>query len=343
MVAAEGRDTSHPRVVVFGAGAIGCWVGGTLAAAGVPVTLVGRPRVMAELERGVRVIELDGTERTAQLALATEPSAARDADVVLVTVKSAATAEAASLLGGVVPDGCAIVSLQNGIRNAEILRASLSGKRVVTGMVEFNVVRAAPGTYRRTTSGRLMFERSDAGARLVAAGLAAGIACEQRDDMRAVQWAKLVLNLNNAINALSNVPLASELAQRDFRRVLAAAQREALRALATAGEPIAKLSPLPTTWLPRVLSLPDWLFARIAKRFVAVDPAARSSMWDDFEARRVTEVDFLQGEIVALAERAGRTAPVNATLARLVHAAEAGGKRQFTARELLAEIAAAAR
>lgn len=209
MVAAEGRDTSHPRVVVFGAGAIGCWVGGTLAAAGVPVTLVGRPRVMAELERGVRVIELDGTERTAQLALATEPSAARDADVVLVTVKSAATAEAASLLGGVVPDGCAIVSLQNGIRNAEILRASLSGKRVVTGMVEFNVVRAAPGTYRRTTSGRLMFERSDAGARLVAAGLAAGIACEQRDDMRAVQWAKLVLNLNNAINALSNVPLAS--------------------------------------------------------------------------------------------------------------------------------------
>jgi 2-dehydropantoate 2-reductase len=333
----------HPRVAVFGAGAIGCWVGGRLAAAGVPVTLIGRPRVMAELEHGVRVIELDGSERTAELALATEPAAARDADVVLVTVKSAATAEAGNLLGAVMGDGVAVVSLQNGVRNAEILREALPGRRVVTGMVEFNVVRAAAGTYRRTTSGRLMFERSEAGERLVTAGLAAGIACEQRDDMRAVQWAKLVLNLNNAINALSNVPLARELAQRDYRRVLAAAQREALAVLTAAGEPMAKLSPLPMTWLPRVLSLPDWLFARVAKRFVAVDPAARSSMWDDFEAGRVTEVDFLQGEIVARAERIGRLAPVNAALARLVHAAEAGGKRQFTARELLAEIAAAPR
>jgi 2-dehydropantoate 2-reductase len=328
-------EASHPRVAVFGAGAVGGWVGGQLAAAGVKVTLVGRPRVMAELEHGVRVIELDGSERRVALALATEPAAVRDAEVVLVTVKSAATAEAGRLLAGEVADGAAVVSLQNGVRNADVLREALPGRRVVTGMVEFNVARTAPGTYRRTTSGRLMFERGDASARLVAACLAAGIDSEQRDDMRAVQWAKLVLNLNNAINALSNVPLASELAERNYRRVLAAAQREALSVLAAAREPIAKLSPLPMTWLPRILELPDWLFAVIAKRVVAVDPTARSSMWDDFEAGRPTEVDYLQGEIVALAERIGRTAPVNATLARLVHAVEAGGKRELAARELL--------
>jgi 2-dehydropantoate 2-reductase len=341
-VASEPRSAvSYPRVAVFGAGAIGCWVGGKLASAGVPVTLIGRPRVMAELGRGPRVIELDGSERTAELVLATEPGAARDAELVLVTVKSAQTAEAARLLADAIAAPAAIVSLQNGVRNADVLREALPGRRVVTGMVEFNVARVAPGTYRRTTSGRLMFERGDDSARLVAACLAAGIASEQRDDIRAVQWAKLVLNLNNAINALSNVPLARELAQRDYRRVLAAAQREALTVLAAASEPIAKLSPLPMRWLPRILELPDWLFTVIAKRVVAVDPTARSSMWDDFQVGRPTEVDYLQGEVVSLAERIGRTAPVNATLARLVHAAEAGGKRELAARELLEAVSSA--
>jgi 2-dehydropantoate 2-reductase len=91
-------------------------------------------------------------------------------------------------------------------------------------------------------------------------------------------------------------------------------------------------------WLPRILELPDWLFTVIAKRVVAVDPTARSSMWDDFQAGRPTEVDYLQGEVVSLAERIGRTAPVNATLARLVHAAEAGGKRELAAHELLEAV-----
>ena len=316
------------RIVVFGAGAIGCWIGGRLAVGGADVTLVGRPRVLDELARGLQVSELGGGQWTVHPALATEVV---DAELILVTVKSAQTADAARALAGTTGT---IVSLQNGVRNVPLLRAALPGRRVVAGMVPFNVVRRGPGSYHRGSGGTLKVENIDAAAPFTEACLRADLACELRDDMAAVQWAKLVMNLNNAINALSGLPLATELAQRAFRRVLAAAQREALGLLREARIRIARLTAVPPRWMPPLLELPDAVFHRLAGRVVAIDPYARSSMWDDLEARRPTEIPYINGEIVALAERLGTRAPINAALVELIGAAEAGGKRDFTGEQL---------
>ena len=122
---------------------------------------------------------------------------------------------------------------------------------------------------------------------------------------------------------------------------LAAAQREALVQLQQRKQPIARLTPLPATWLPRLLELPDGVFRRFAHRLLAIDPLARSSLQDDLVAGRPTEIDWLQGEIVRLAEAMGQTAPVNHRLLELVHAAEQGGRRDWTGPELLNEIRAA--
>jgi 2-dehydropantoate 2-reductase len=325
-------------IAVFGAGAIGCWVGGKLAAAGAEVTLIGRPRVMTELAGGLRVTDLDGGDVTCTPRLATDPAAASTADLVLVTVKSAQTAEAGAALARVLPESAVVVSLQNGLRNAEVLRATLPGRRVLAAMVPFNVVHRAPGVYHRASAGALRIDDDPAAAPLLAACKQAGLPIEVRPDMRAVQWAKLVMNLNNAINALSGLPLAAELAQRGFRRCLAAAQREALELLALAHEDVAKLTPIPPRWMPRLLEVPDPVFRLLASRVVAIDPHARSSMWDDLEAGRPTEIDQLQGEVVALAERHGRNPPVNRALVRLIREAEAGGKRDYTGDELLARV-----
>jgi 2-dehydropantoate 2-reductase len=321
------------RIAVFGAGAIGCWIGGRLAAGGVDVTLIGRPRLIDEAGDGLAISELGGGSWTVRPRLATEASAAAGADVVLVTVKSAATAEAARALAPVAPSP--VLSLQNGVRNVEVLRAGLPGRRVVAGMVPYNVVRVGPGAYHRASSGTLVIEELPA---FVAACRAAGVPLEVRRDLASVQWAKLVMNLNNAINALSGLPLASELADRDFRRCLAAAQREALAVLEAAQVPIAQLGPLPPRWIARLLPLPDAVFRRLARRLIAIDPRARSSMWDDLEARRATEIDYIQGEVVALGDRTGIAAPVNRALIALVRAAETGGKRDFTGRELRAAL-----
>jgi 2-dehydropantoate 2-reductase len=330
--------TQPRRIAIFGAGAVGCWVGGRLASGGAEVTLIGRARVLEELAGGLRTTDLDGGEAVVELGpglqVATEPDAARGAALVLVTVKSAQTADAGAQLAPILPDGAVVVSLQNGVRNADVLRAALPGRRVLAAMVPFNVIRRGPGAYHRASAGVLRVDDDPAAAPLLEACRAAALPIESRRDMAAVQWGKLVLNLNNAINALSGLPLATELAQRPFRRCLAAAQREALELLARAGLPVAKLTAIPPRWIPRLLVVPDRVFRILGRRVVAIDPAARSSMWDDLEAGRPTEIDHLQGEIVELARRAGGDAPVNRALADLVRAAEAGGRRDFSGAEL---------
>ncbi|WP_282706762.1 ketopantoate reductase C-terminal domain-containing protein, partial [Glycomyces tenuis] len=160
----------------------------------------------------------------------------------------------------------------------------------------------------------------------------------QRDDMAGVQAAKLLLNLNNAVNALSGLPLAEELSRRAYRRCLAAAQREALAAFAAAGIAPAKLTPLPPKWIPALLGTPDAVFTAAASRMLAIDPLARSSMWEDLEAGRTTEVDHLNGEIVSLARAHGTEAPVNERLVALVRDAESGGRRDWAGEDLLAEL-----
>jgi len=325
-------------IAVFGAGAIGCWVGGRLAAGGATVRLIGRARVMEEVRRGLRVTQLDGPEAIAAVEATTDPAAVAGAGVVLVAVKSAQTAEAGAQLARVLPAGATVVSLQNGVRNHAVLRAALPQRRVLAAMVPFNVTRRGPGSYHRGTSGRLMIDDDPAAVPLLEACRAAGLAIEPRGDMAAVQWAKLVLNLNNAINALSGQPLAAQLAQRGFRRCIAAAQREALAALRGVRQPLARLTAIPPAWMPRLLTLPDAVFSRLAGRVVAVDPHARSSMWDDLEAGRPTEIAYLQGEIVALAEQLGRTAPINRALVGMIRAAEAGGRRDYAAAELCAAL-----
>ncbi len=123
-----------------------------------------------------------------------------------------------------------------------------------------------------------------------------------------------------------------------FRRCLAAAQREALELLQIAKQPVAKLTAIPPRWMPLLLSAPDVLFSRLATRVVAIDPHARSSMWDDLASGRPTEIDYLQGEVVALAGKLGRSAPVNRKLVELIRTAETGGKRDFTASQLQAAL-----
>ncbi|WP_460663502.1 2-dehydropantoate 2-reductase N-terminal domain-containing protein [Kribbella swartbergensis] len=143
------------RIVVYGAGGIGCYVGGRLAATGTPVTFVGRQRMADELAaHGLRLTDyLGGDLRVAEVRYETSPAAAAEADLVLVTVKSAATETAAGELAGVLKPGAIVVSFQNGVRNGELLRARLTDQVVVPGMVPFNVLNRSTTTSCRC-SGR---------------------------------------------------------------------------------------------------------------------------------------------------------------------------------------------
>jgi 2-dehydropantoate 2-reductase len=329
------------RISIYGAGAVGCYLGGRLAAGGANVAFIGRRGIGEELrQHGLTLTHYDGRNwhvPPETVAFSTEPDAAASADLILVTVKSGSTAQAAAELAALAAPSAVVISFQNGIGNADVLRAALPGRSVLAGMVPFNVVRRGPGGFHQASEGEPEVENAAALAPFLADFTSAGLALRRHRDMLPVQWAKLLLNLNNAVNALSALPLQQELAQRAYRRCLALAQAEALALLKQAGIQPARLTPLPAAWIPALLRLPDALFARLARKMLAIDPSARSSMADDLAAGRRTEVDWINGEVVRLAQRLGGSAAVNERLTALVHQAE-HSPRRWSGDALLAEL-----
>lgn len=317
------------KIAVLGAGLIGTYIGGRLAAAGADVTLIGRARVLNDLrDNGLRLTDVSGVEATVpadRLKLSSDPAALAGADLILLTVKSIGTESAAAEIERFASPNAIVVSLQNGVSNADHLRRLLPDMTIVAGMVPYNVAQPGPGHYHKGTMGHLHVEDVPAMRTHAAPFAAAGIPLTLSTDMAGILWAKLVVNLNNAANALSGLPLMQQLANRTHRRALALSQHEALALLRRAGIRPAKVFALPTWLLPHVMSLPNglyrWVMARGGTR---IDRHARSSMAEDLALGRPTEIDYLNGEFVALAQRLGRTAPVNARVVELVRAAEAG-------------------
>jgi 2-dehydropantoate 2-reductase len=320
------RDT---RIAIAGAGSIGCYVGGCLALAERQVILLARPRIEDALRQGgLQVSDLEGRDRSikpdALVVTADAAVALLEADVILVTVKSGATQDMAALIKAHARPDAMVISLQNGVGNADRLRAGLAGRTVLAGMVPFNVVQSPDGEQplrvHRASDGKVMIEDGVAG--LVDLLGVEGLAVAAHGDMKAVLWGKLLMNLNNALVALSGLPLATELADRRWRLILAGQIDEALSAMKASGIKPARIAGLRPALLPKVLRLPDWLFKLLARRMLAIDPEARSSMWDDLQRGRPTEIDELQGAILRLADSAGMPAPLIKQVAGLVRAAE---------------------
>ncbi|MEV0685914.1 2-dehydropantoate 2-reductase [Nocardia sp. NPDC050378] len=335
------------RVLVLGAGSVGVFVGGQLAAAGMEVIFVGRQRVLDDIaEHGLRLTDLDGGATEVgpdRFGLALAPDEPERADLVLVTVKSADTAAAARAVAGRLRPGTPVVSLQNGIGNDTVIREILPTSVVLAGMVMFNVVHRGEGRFHRASDGVVAIQDDPVVDRFADRFREAGLPLRRHRDLRPVQWAKLLLNLNNPINALSGRPLREELADRDYRRCLALTQSEALAVMNTARIRPAQLTPVPPELMVHLLRVPDSLFRRVFGRVLAIDPVARSSMADDLARGKRTEIAWLCGEIVRLGEMVGRPTPVNRRLVELIRAAESGDERRFSGSRLFAELTAAAR
>jgi 2-dehydropantoate 2-reductase len=330
------------NIAVLGAGSIGVYVGGALLASGVNVTLIGRAAMQARLAReGLTLTDLKGrrTQLAAdQIRFTQDPGALTEADLVLVTVKSADTAQAAQLIAVHGKVSALVLSLQNGVGNADALRQTLPKHTVLAGMVPFNVVQLGESQFHRGTEGEIAVEQAPALGAWHGAFSAAQLPLVEHANFVAVQWGKLLLNLNNPINALSCLPLKTQLSQRAYRRCFALLIKETLGVLAVAGIEPTKVVRLGPKMLPLVLSLPDVVFSQVARAMLRIDPQARSSMWEDLQAGRRTEVDYLSGAVIELAESLGIKAPLNQNIVNLVRAAEAGTQPSLSGPEMLTAL-----
>lgn len=331
----------------MGAGAIGLYVGGMLAEAGARVVFAARGRTLDSISRGLSLSRYDGFKaalKPEQYEVGGVDSLGT-CDMVLFCTKSADTEAAAVDLARVLKADATVISLQNGVGNVEMLKRLLPHNQVVAGTVPFNVVRLSPNAVHCAMEGPVLIGSSDASTKMAALAAGSRLKLQVHDNLDAMQWGKLMLNLNNGLNVLSGLPLRRQFEDPGYRTVLAMAMEELLAALDAAGISVIGATRTSPRLIPKVLRLPTWLFRLVASQQLRMDETARSSSWDDLKAGREPETRFLNGAVCSLAEAHGRTAPVNELICRLVGEAFAakispempGDQILALAREALAE------
>ena len=288
-----------------------------------PVTLIGRAKTVAQLGQGYTI-----AGQPVHPEVTDEPAALASASLIVLTVRSTDLEEAVATLGSHAHSDTPVLCLLNGISPAERIAAALPEFEVIRGMVPYNIVWTSDVALQHQSTGQITASQHKITEALRDAvpGLVT-----LSDPIEPVLWGKLLLNLNNPINALAGIDLHAQLSRHGYRRIYAAVLREALQVLGRAGLQPAQVAAVPPHRAVRALGLPDWLFNRFVLPRQNISPGAMTSMARDLAAGRPAEIDTINGDVVRLATVHGQTAPINAKLVALVREAKTSGRRYSAA------------
>jgi 2-dehydropantoate 2-reductase len=296
------------RFIIYGAGGIGGVIGGHLAMAGRDVVLIGRPNHMnAVRQHGLKLIKPDGTH-TISINTASSPAEIRfqTGDVVLLTMKTQDTEPALRNLHEAVED-IPVFCVQNGVRNEEFAARHFSrvyGVRINIGAVYIN-----PGEVicRRDPPGWAIIGRYPAGVDNLAETVGeelrkAGLYVLVTPDVMPYKWGKLMSNLLNAVGAITNDSFSNT------RKIIQATQFEATQILSEAGIRWLSEEQIRQAW-------PDFG----AKPKASMKTEEQSSTWQSLARQQGSvETEYLNGEILRVAAKLGKTAPVNEKILAIV-------------------------
>jgi 2-dehydropantoate 2-reductase len=317
------------KIVIAGAGSVGCYVGGMLVSGGADVHFLARERILNTLtEHGLRLSDWTGVDiqlSPEQFNVSTAEAILTDADLILVCVKSRDTQAMAETIVRSGNTSATIFSLQNGMSNTDTLKQALPKHTILPVMVPYNVISQANGHFHCGTEGTLYCQEHEKAEPLLQLAQQANLGFELKSDMVSIMWGKLLLNLNNPVNALSGIPLKQQFETHGYRRIFAQCLKEGLQVLKAAKIKPGQVAAVPVSIIPYIMALPDVLFKRVAQKMLAMDPEARSSMWEDLQNKRPVEVDYISGEIIALGKRVNIPTPMNERLVRLVKDAQEAG------------------
>jgi 2-dehydropantoate 2-reductase len=286
------------RVAVFGAGAVGAYYGARLADGGADVSLIARGRHLAALlSDGLTVVEPEAT-RTYRLPAVDDPAEIGPVDVVLFTVKSYDTAEAATRLGPLLDDGTAVISLQNGIDNEDRIAAVIGMQHVVGGAAYILGAIREPGVVdaagpRSIVIGELSGPPTDRVRAIRDVGARAGLEVDLADDIRVALWEKYTLLVAfSAMTGTIRLPIG---AIRD-----APAARAMLRALMTEVWTVGRSAGV---------ALTDGLVDQEMNRLLSQHDGATTSLYHDLVTGHRMELEALQGAAIRIGREHGVPTP----------------------------------
>jgi 2-dehydropantoate 2-reductase len=289
------------KVAVMGAGAVGCYYGGMLARAGHDVVLIARPRHVEAIERDGLRMETRTFDEHVRLAASTEPGAVQGANLVLFCVKSTDTEAAGAQMRPHLAPEALVLTLQNGVDNADRLRTVLPPHQVSAAVVYVATEMAGPGHVRHHGRGELVIEPSGAGDAVARALIAAGVPTDISDNVRGALWTKLVINCAyNAVSAIAQRPYGEAVAGEGVKDVMRDVVDECLAVARAEG-----------------VQLPGDVHAAVGK-IVEAMPGQYSSTAQDLARGKRSEIDYLNGLIVRRGQALGIATPANRVLWALV-------------------------
>ncbi len=323
------------RVVVLGAGALGGLIGARLSEGGQDVTLLEANVARAKLlgEEGLFLSEADTGERHVRLNVVTSLEGLPPADLLFVAVKSYQTEDAVRGALPVIGPRTWILSTQNGIGNVEQIRRVVASDRILTGITFHSIQHTGPNRMRYRTGikpiqmapldGWIGDEVRAIGEAFNAAGLATEVVPRVDDAI----WQKLMHNaVVNPVSALTGMSCSELLDDDDMQAFMRALCLEIAGVMRARGT---RLEDEEDPYRPVVRSQ-----KALAKN--------RPSMWQDLVRGFRTEIDAMNGGIVAEAERLGMKAPLNWALVQFIRSRERQqGRRQVKGAQTLSEVKAA--
>jgi 2-dehydropantoate 2-reductase len=300
------------RFVIVGPGALGSVIGATLSRRGHDVTLLGRqsPHLQTLREHGLQLEAPDGTNNRVMIAATDDPAVVSQAEAVVVLVKAGDTVPAMATIRPYVRADQIILTLQNGIGNAEKIQSALGvGPRVLVGVTSQAATRLGPGSVRHAGEGPTLIGVLDKRDAIAAAELAggfaqAGLPAVSVPDIEHWIWRKLAVNA--AINGLT--------ALGGFENGTIASDASLLDAAEVIAEEVARVA--------RAKGIELGGMRRAIFETAVATANNRSSMLQDLEARRPTEVDAIHGEVLAAGEETGIATPATQVIAALIRSKE---------------------
>ena len=349
------HEFSNKQHIIFGAGLIGCYLGGVLTSLGYQASLVCRPNVKDKLKLGIKLTDYEHHQATVKKLqvisserLITDCLHITKADFLWLTVKCTGVEQAIADIAPWINKNTVVLCCQNGLGSDNAVKQAYPDNLVLRVMVPFNVVELSPGHYHRGSEGMMTIELIDSCHKMVTT-LVTKLHTEllpikTTNDMNSLLWAKLQLNLGNCVNALADIPVKAMLEQRGYRKVMALLMTELLQVADALGITLPKVTSVSAHQIPMVLRLPNFIFKRVANKMIAVDPNVRSSMWWDVSQNKPTEIQHINGSILKYAKTLNIACTANEKIIGLISqlsddsCISAEQKPPITAEKLLAWV-----
>jgi 2-dehydropantoate 2-reductase len=318
--------------LIFGAGLIGGFMAGSFASKGLAVSVVGRESMRQRFAGDFTVTDYNGHKQVVSNLnfLVGGEKTEIDFDFIWLTVKCTGLDQALIDLAPYVSANTVILSCQNGLGSDAAVKAVFADNVVRRVIMTSNVAQQSDVHLHRGSQGDLFVEAyvcSD--GRNLAETVSTDLLLAQHiENMEAYSWAKLQLNLANAVNALADIPVKQMLEQRGFRKIIAKAMLELIEVADAKGIVLPKIAAIPMHLVPKLLNTPDWLFRLLGSKMMDIDPTVRTSMWWDLSGNRLTEVDVLNGAVVTEGMALGIACPINQRIVDYIHAAEVSESRK---------------